>query len=72
MAKDKLLLEHTFSPGDQVVSLVPLIHSPFQARFCGRFTVLRGVTDQKLYSVNPKPQDSENHIIVVSLCPCQL
>lgn len=60
MAKDKLLSqgkmkclydrqaeEYTFSPGDQVVALVPLIHSPFQARFCGPFTVLHGVTDQK-------------------------
>lgn len=47
MAKDKLLLsqgkmkrlydrqaeERTFSPGDQVLALLPLIRAPFQARF---------------------------------------
>lgn len=35
-----------FSPGDQVLALLPLIHSPFQARFCGPFTVLRRVSDR--------------------------
>ena len=33
-----------FSPGDQVLALLPLVGSPFQARFSGPFTVLGQTT----------------------------
>lgn len=34
-----------FSPGDKVLALLPLINSPFQAKYFGPFTVLRRVSD---------------------------
>ena len=67
MAKDKLSLsqgkmkqlhdrkaeQRVFSPGDQVLALLPLVHSPFQARFCGPYTVLHQVTDQNYILSTP-------------------
>ncbi len=34
-----------FQPGDQVLALVPVVGSPFQAKFVGPYTVLRQVSD---------------------------
>lgn len=34
-----------FSPGDQVLALLPVVSSPFQAKFLGPFTVLRKLSD---------------------------
>ncbi len=34
-----------FSPGDHVLALLPLVSSPFQAKYSGSFTVLRKVSD---------------------------
>ncbi len=34
-----------FSPGDHVLALLPLVSSPFQAKYSGPFTVLRKVSD---------------------------
>ncbi len=67
MAKEKLLSAQTkmkqlydrraeqrvFSPGDQVLALLPLVHSPFQAKFSGPFTVLRQVTEQNYILFTP-------------------
>lgn len=39
---DRQAKERTFSPGEQVLALMPLVHSPFQAKFCGLFTVAPG------------------------------
>ena len=36
---------HVFSPGDQVLALLPVIGSPFQAKFSGPYSVLRQVSD---------------------------
>ena len=76
MAKDKLSLsqgkmkqlhdrkaeQRVFSPGDQVLALLPLVHSPFQARFCGPYTVLHQVTDQNYILSTP------NHRKATQLC----
>lgn len=38
--------EHSeYSPGDQVLALLPLVGSPFQAKFSGPYTVARKVSD---------------------------
>uniref|UniRef100_A0AAQ4P9U3 Integrase catalytic domain-containing protein n=1 Tax=Gasterosteus aculeatus aculeatus TaxID=481459 RepID=A0AAQ4P9U3_GASAC len=34
-----------FTPGDRVLALLPLVSSPFQAKYCGPFNVLRKVSD---------------------------
>nr|XP_046229617.1 uncharacterized protein LOC124050808 isoform X1 [Scatophagus argus] len=72
MAKEKLLNAQTkmkrlydrkteqreFSPGDQVLALLPVVHSPFQARFTGPFTVLRQVSEQNYLLSTPKSRKS--------------
>lgn len=45
--------QHVFSPGDQVLALLPLVHLPFQDRFLGPFTVPRQVTDQNYILSTP-------------------
>lgn len=52
---DRTAKQRVFSLGDQVLVLLPLVHSPFQARFLGPFTVLRHVTDQNS-SEDQKPK----------------
>ena len=37
------------SPGDRVLALLPLVSSPFQAKYCGPFNVLRKVSDLNSY-----------------------
>ena len=34
-----------FSPGNQVLALLPLVGSPLQAMFCGTYTVAKKVSD---------------------------
>ena len=36
---------HVFCPGDQVLASLPVVGSPFQAKFAGPYTVVRQVTD---------------------------
>ena len=45
---------HQFSPGDQVLVLLPLVGSPFQAKFHGPFTVLRQISEQNYLLSTPK------------------
>lgn len=42
---DKQAELREFSPGDRVLALLPLVSSPFQAKYYGPFTVLRKVSD---------------------------
>lgn len=62
---DKKAELREFSPGDKVLALLPLVNSPFQAKYSGPFTVLEKVSDlnylietpghrksSKLYHVN--------------------
>ena len=34
-----------FQPGDQVLALLPIVGSPFQAKFAGPYTVMRKKSD---------------------------
>uniref|UniRef100_A0A8L0DMS3 ribonuclease H n=1 Tax=Oncorhynchus mykiss TaxID=8022 RepID=A0A8L0DMS3_ONCMY len=43
-----------FSPGDQVLALLPIVGSPFQAKFQGPYTVLRQYTEQNYLVATPE------------------
>ena len=43
---DRKSEQRQFSPGDQVLALLPVVSSPFQAKFTGPFTVLHQLSDQ--------------------------
>ena len=45
---------HQFSPGDQVLTLLPLVGSPLQAKFHCPFTVLRQISEQNYLLSTPK------------------
>lgn len=45
--------QRVFSPGNQILALLPLINSPFQARFAGLFIVLCQVSDQNYVVSTP-------------------
>ena len=51
---DRKTEQRSFSPGDQVLALLPMVNSPFQARFSGPFTVLHQVSDQNVLLSTPK------------------
>ena len=43
-----------FSPGDQVLALLPIVGSPFQAKFQGPYTVVRQYTEQNYLVATPE------------------
>uniref|UniRef100_A0A667ZA24 Gypsy retrotransposon integrase-like protein 1 n=1 Tax=Myripristis murdjan TaxID=586833 RepID=A0A667ZA24_9TELE len=43
---DRRVEQREFSAGDQVLVLLPLVDSPFQAKFCGPCNVVRRVSEQ--------------------------
>lgn len=51
---DRKTEQRSFSPGDQVLALLPMVNSPFQAKFSGPFTVLDQVSDQNVLLSTPK------------------
>jgi transposase InsO family protein len=50
---DRISEQRTFSPGDQVLALLPLVGSPFQAKFTGPHTVVKKVSDQNYLIATP-------------------
>ena len=55
---DRKAEQHQFSPGDRVLALLPMVTSPFQAKFTGPFTVLRQVSEQNYLLSTPKRRKS--------------
>ena len=51
-----------FSTGDQVLALLPVVGSPFQARFSGPFTVVRQVTERDYLISMPKRKTRLCHV----------
>ncbi len=51
---DRKTEQREFSPGDQVLALLPMANSPFQAKFTGPFTVVRRVSNQNYLLSTPK------------------
>lgn len=50
---DRKTENRTFSPGDPVLALLPLVASPFQATFAGPYSVVRQVSDQNYVISTP-------------------
>lgn len=55
---DRKAEQHQFSPSDHVLALLPIVTSPFQAKFTGPFTVLRQVSEQNYLLSMPKCRKS--------------
>ena len=55
---DRKAKTRNFSPGDQVLALLPLVCSLFQAKFHGPFTVLRKLSEQNYLLSTPKRRKS--------------
>lgn len=51
------------SPGDQVLALLPLIGSPYQAKFVSPYVILKQISDQNFMISTP-----ENHNSVMLIC----
>lgn len=47
-----------FLPGDQVLALLPIVTSPFQAKFSGPYSVVEKVSDQKYVIATPSRRSS--------------
>lgn len=59
-----------FSAGDRVLSLCPLVTSPFQAKFCGPFTVVKRISD-KNYLISTRGRRKPIQLFHVNLLkPC--
>ena len=50
---DRHAERRVFSPGDQVLALLPMVTSPFQAKFTGPHTVLKRISDQNYVISTP-------------------
>ncbi len=55
-----------FLPGDQVLALVPVVGSPFQAKFVGPYMVLRHVSDLNYLTQTPEKR-KRSHVCHVNL-----
>ena len=63
---DRRAERREFSTGDQVLALLPLVGSPFQAKFSGPYTVTRKVSDLNYLISTPDRKKS------VQLCHINL
>ncbi|XP_030271930.1 uncharacterized protein LOC115581177 isoform X1 [Sparus aurata] len=63
---DRRAESREFSPGDQVLALLPLVGSPFQAKFCGPYMVAKKVSDLNYLISTPDRKKS------VQLCHVNL
>lgn len=61
----------TFLPGDQVLVLLPVTGSPFQARYSGLHTVIEELSDQN-YIVAPPGRTAGKQLCHVNLIKCYL
>ena len=50
---DRRTVQRQFSPGDQVLALLPVFSSPFEAKFTGPLTVLRQTSSQNYLLSTP-------------------
>lgn len=50
---------HDFSPGDQVLALLPIVGSPFQAKYAGPYTVVKKVSDLNYIIATPGRRKAE-------------
>lgn len=55
---DRKVEDRVFLPGDQVLALLPIVTSPFQAKFSGPYSVLKKVSDQNYVIATPNRRSS--------------
>ena len=58
---DRKAVARVFSPGDQVVALLPILGSPFGAKYSGPFTVLRKISETNYVMSTPERRKKEQH-----------
>lgn len=51
---DRRAEQRVFHPGDQVLALLPIVSSPFQAKFMGPYTVVKQRSDQNYLIATPE------------------
>ncbi len=56
----------SFQPGDQVLALLPVVGSPFQANFAGPYTVARQISDLN-YLINTPDRREKRRVCHVNL-----
>ena len=66
---DRGAAERVFSPGDQILALLPLQGAPFKARFSGPYTVVRKVTELDYLVATPDRKKSSQLCHVNMLKP---
>lgn len=66
---DKKAELREFCPGDRVLALLPLVNSPFQAKYSGPFTVLRKVSDLN-YLIETPGHRKSSKLYHVNLLKC--
>lgn len=55
---DRQVEKRVFLPGDQVFALLPIVSSPFQAKFSGPYSVVKKVSDQNYVIATPNLRSS--------------
>ena len=63
---DRRTEPQVFCPGDQVLALLPILGSPFQAKFAGPYTVVRQVSEQN-YLVDTPDRKKSTQLCHVNL-----
>lgn len=68
---DRRTERRQFSPGDQVLALLPIVGSPFQARFTGPHQIVHRISDQNYVIATPhrrKPTQLSRELAKTLLC----
>ena len=55
---DRKVENRVFLPGDQVLALLPIVTSPFQAKFSGPYSVVKKLSDQNYLIATPDRRSS--------------
>ena len=63
---DRIAERCVFSPGDQVLALLPNVGSPFQAKFMGPYNVVKRLSEQN-YLVATPGRRKQNQLCHVNL-----
>ena len=66
---DRKAVARVFGPGDQVIALLPILGSPFGAKYSGPYTVLRKISESNYVVSTPERRKKEQHCHVNLLKP---
>ena len=62
---DESTLDINFAPGDKVLSLLPIPGRPWQARYCGPYTVDKKLSDVNYIANTPWRHKQKQHALKV-------